>query len=80
VLPACQGSRIGQQLVKHVFHCANEDRLKALTVLASKNAVGFYEHCGFTVERTEPLIMGDGQFLDCVRMNVVLMGSSVHKS
>jgi GNAT superfamily N-acetyltransferase len=72
VLPAYQGFGIGKQLVKRVLRCANEDRLEKLTVLASKNAVQFYEGCGFSVERAEALVMGDGRLLDCYRMSIYL--------
>lgn len=69
-LPVYQGVGIGSLLIWHVLGVARTQNVSRLSVLASRNAMPFYQKLGFLVEHAEDLPMADGNRLPCFRMGV----------
>jgi GNAT superfamily N-acetyltransferase len=70
VHPGFQGWGTGRRLVELVIGLAELDGLDRLTVLASANALGFYERLGFIFDQPEGLLMANGLTLPCGRMHI----------
>ncbi|WP_255170697.1 GNAT family N-acetyltransferase [Natrononativus amylolyticus] len=68
VRPDHAGRGIGRALLRHLEATAREAGLDWLTLVASKNAVGFYERCGWDRLETVDHESTGGVVLECVRM------------
>lgn len=72
VHPDHAGRGVGRALLRHLEEAAREDDLERLILVASKNAVGFYERRGWRrLEAVDHESTG-GVVLECVRMETNL--------
>ncbi|HET9553916.1 MAG TPA: GNAT family N-acetyltransferase, partial [Anaeromyxobacteraceae bacterium] len=68
VLPRAAGRGLGRRLLERVEAMARRDGVRALTVVAARGAVGFYEAQGFRAVRREGSPLPGGLTLPAVRM------------
>lgn len=73
VLPAHAGTGIGARLLQTLEEVARECGLKRLHLDSSLNAVGFYEHAGYTVKGETYRAMETDVSLPCIRMEKPLV-------
>lgn len=53
VLPHLQGKGIGRKLMLKLIELAKEEKAKTFHVPSTKNAIRFYEKCGFNIDENQ---------------------------
>jgi len=66
VLPSVKGKGAGKRLLEHMlaFSADQGDRVIELNVNKRNEAIGFYEHMGFSILREEVIDIGSGYVMD----------------